>query len=54
MLETDIINYNGVIAPAGLLWPLISSQLDLKTNGHLIFKYATKEEVDLYNKRPES
>jgi hypothetical protein len=43
--ETDVVVYRGVISILGVLEPL------LEHNDFLIL--ATKEEIDLYNKRPE-
>jgi len=48
---TDIVVYNGVISTFGIFYVLdIPVVDDFKT----LIRHATKEELDLYNKRPES
>lgn len=50
MNATDIVVYDGIISTAGLFWGLGIGVADCTT----VLRKATKEEVDLYNKRPES
>jgi hypothetical protein len=43
--ETNIVVYQGVISTVGLFAPLLEHGDEVRL--------ATKEEIDLYNKRPE-
>lgn len=43
---TDIVVYNGVISTYGLFAPFIEPGDEVRL--------ATKEEIDLYNKRPQA
>ena len=51
MTATDIVVYDGIISTAGLFWALDIPVVD---DFRTLIRKATKEELDLYNKRPEA
>jgi len=50
MKETDIVVYDGIISTASIFWSLGIGVGDACMTD---LKLSTKEEIDLYNKRPE-